>query len=197
MLPALQRCAQPSGRRRLAHRARRCKGTSFQVGFRQEAFGYHSGLRSLSTTLAKRVTERRWGVRADRRFRVEARVQPHPPAPRSPPRAALSLAREHFAEKRTSGSRPRRVTRCSRYRPIPNVPEPPERSVRTYAFAIQHAPGGTYALRRDQKPRAAGSHRTVGGGGRFAARSEPHSYRRAAAGRRVARITRSPRPPIG
>jgi hypothetical protein len=38
-------------------------------------------------------------------FRVEARAQPHPPAPRSPPRAALSLARERFAEKQASESR--------------------------------------------------------------------------------------------
>jgi hypothetical protein len=42
-----------------------------------------------------------------------------PPAPWSPPRAALSLslARERFAEKRASGSQPRRVARRSRLRP--------------------------------------------------------------------------------
>jgi hypothetical protein len=40
-----------------------------------------------------------------------------PPAPRSPPRAALSLARERFAEKRASGSRPRPVVRRSCLRP--------------------------------------------------------------------------------
>ena len=55
------------------------------------------------------------------RNRVEARAQPHPPAPRSPPRAALSLARERFAEKQASGSRPCPVARRSRYRPNPSV----------------------------------------------------------------------------
>jgi hypothetical protein len=45
----------------------------------------------------------------DLRNRVEARAQPHPRAPRSPPRAALSLAHERFAEKQASGSRPRPV----------------------------------------------------------------------------------------
>ena len=45
-----------------------------------------------------------------------ARAEPHPPAPRSP-RAALSLARERFAEKRASGSRLCRVARRSRFRP--------------------------------------------------------------------------------
>ena len=40
-----------------------------------------------------------------------------PPAPRSPPRAALSLARERFAEKRASGSRSRPVVRRSCLRP--------------------------------------------------------------------------------
>jgi hypothetical protein len=56
------------------------------------------------------------------RYRVEARAEPHPPAPRSPPRAALSLARERFAEKRASGSRPCPVAHRSRYRPKGGVP---------------------------------------------------------------------------
>ena len=55
------------------------------------------------------------------RNRVEARAEPHPPAPRSPPRAAPSLARERFAEKQASGSRPRRVVRRSCLRPDPSV----------------------------------------------------------------------------
>src|ERR1017187_1828643 len=41
---------------------------------------------------------------------------PTPPALRSPPRPAQSLARDRFAEKRASGTRPRRVARRSRYR---------------------------------------------------------------------------------
>ena len=62
------------------------------------------------------------------RNRVEAHAQPHPPAPRSPPRAALSLARERFAEKQASGSRPCPVARRSRYRPNPSVrPAPDDR----------------------------------------------------------------------
>jgi hypothetical protein len=52
------------------------------------------------------------------RNRVEARAQLHPPASRPPPWAVLSLARERFAEKQTSGSRPCPVARRSRYRPI-------------------------------------------------------------------------------
>ena len=44
-------------------------------------------------------------------------LDPTPPALRSPPGPALSLARERFAEKRASGSRPRRVARRSRSRP--------------------------------------------------------------------------------
>ena len=48
-------------------------------------------------------------------------TQPHPPAPRSPPRAALSLARERFAEKRASGSRACPVVRRSCLRPISAV----------------------------------------------------------------------------
>jgi hypothetical protein len=55
------------------------------------------------------------------RNRVEARAQPHPPAPRSPLRAALSLAPEGFAEKQASGSRPCPVARRSRFRPDPSV----------------------------------------------------------------------------
>ena len=56
-------------------------------------------------------------TRPDACSRVEARAEPNPPAPRSPPRPALSLARERFAEKRVSGSRPRRVVRRSCLRP--------------------------------------------------------------------------------
>jgi hypothetical protein len=47
---------------------------------------------------------------------------PTPPALRSPPRPAQSLARDRFAEKRASGTRPRRVARRSRYRPNASGP---------------------------------------------------------------------------
>ena len=78
--------------------------------------------------------------RLDACFRVEARAEPHPPAPRSPPRAALSLARERFAEKRASGSRLCRVARCSRYRPQSSVRG--LRSARLLLFAC--SPGLRY-----------------------------------------------------
>jgi hypothetical protein len=55
--------------------------------------------------------------RARRCFRVKHASDPTPPALRSPPRPAPSLARDRFAEKRASGSRPRRVVRRSRFRP--------------------------------------------------------------------------------
>ena len=60
-------------------------------------------------------------IEAGERFRVEARAETPPAAPRSPPGSALSLPRERFAEKRASGSRPRRVVRCSCYRPKARV----------------------------------------------------------------------------
>ncbi len=63
------------------------------------------------------------------------------PRSQSSPRAV----RRRNARPARPGSAPRLTIA---FRPIANVPEPPERSVRTYAFAIQPAPGGTYALRR-------------------------------------------------
>ena len=51
------------------------------------------------------------------RNRVEAHAEPHPAGTEVAVTTALSLARERFAEKRASGSRPRRVVRRSCFRP--------------------------------------------------------------------------------
>ena len=66
----------------------------------------------------------RWvqGNRPDERFRVEARAETPPRRHRRQARPPpLSLSRERFAEKRASGSRPRRVVRRSCLRPNPSV----------------------------------------------------------------------------
>jgi hypothetical protein len=83
------------------------------------------------------------------RYRVEARAEPHTPAPRSPLRAALFLARERFAEKRASGSRPCRVARRSRYRPDGlsislrcGACAPPDQTLRGMAATVHGWPGG-------------------------------------------------------
>ena len=77
--------------------------------------------RELFRALAQRLLHKHaagaGAIEARERFRVEAHAQPHPPAPRSPPRVAQSLAHERFLAKRASGSRPRRVVRRSCLRP--------------------------------------------------------------------------------
>ena len=60
--------------------------------------------------------------RPDLRLRVEACVEPRPAGTEIAATARTSLAYDRFADKRASGSRPRRVVRRLRYRPQARAP---------------------------------------------------------------------------
>jgi hypothetical protein len=79
---------------------------------------------------------------------------PTPPALRSPPRPAQSLARDRFAEKRASGTRPRRVARRSRYRPEGSAPAGAARRSLSTASGVRPGRGGVIAMPRTQSPAA-------------------------------------------
>ena len=99
--------------------------------------------------------ERERQSRQDRALAIAWKHAPNPalPAPRSPPRAALSLARERFAEKRASGSRPCPVVRRSCLRPNPSVRPG---ALRTTAFIFSAVDGSLSGCHASSRPAGRG-----------------------------------------